>query len=797
MAEISRWAERYIKKYGFHLVPIEPNRKFPREKNWGENTLNNPMHASAFYESRSDWNVGVALAPSRVCSLDIDHFEWFSLICEAFNIDLKQFMADYPTIHGRGYRIMFRVPNGIDLPYIKMNWHVEEDPKGEKYRELMKQAREFKAQGDLEREAEYRELAKPYAMRTVFELRSACDGSQKQDLLPPSIHPETGKPYEWHTPPANEIPEPPAWLLAVWMNFDSFRKQFMAACPWADIDDIYQAEKAKPIRPREYSSDGGLILAANTYAERTPIDSELKSQGYKRIFKNRYLSPYSSTGLPGVAVFSDSNKCWIHHASDPLCSDSSGQPVSSFDLYCEYVHGGDFVRAAKKCAEMFGMRNDAPSYNEPQARIGSEMLSAEYLPADNSNAPIANTKSHSAASFDYVTPLPWVTPDKRMKPLKMHENLAEILKRLNVEIRYNVMRKEEELIIPNTSFSVDNAANASLAWLDSMCALCNYPTDKNTDFLTLLADQNHYSPVVEWVSSREWDGVDRLTALCDTVTATTPKELKRTLIKRWLISAIAAAFSPNGVSAQGVLVFQGTQNIGKTTWLERLVPKDINRKYRMVQTGVLLRPDDKDSVKQACSSWLVELGEIDGITRKADEAQLKAFITRNEDTMRRPYAKKESTFPRRTVFFGSVNPREYLKDDTGNRRFWTIECQALNSQHDICMQQLWAQIHTMWASGENHWLTNEELELLNSMNEDYKVLDPVEELILSGLDWEISQSLWKWATVTDTLLEVGIDRPTRTDTTKAGAIISKLNNDQRKRIGGMRLTLVPPRKIFS
>src|SRR5690606_6767655 len=179
--------------------------------------------------------------------------------------------------------------------------------------------------------------------------------------------------------------------------------------------------------------------------------------------------------------------------------------------------------------------------------------------------------------------------------------------------------------------------------------------------ITYLSDQNQYNPVAEWITSKTWDGIPRMQSLYDTVVAvdqdTDPRvmELKETLIKRWMMSAIAGAFLPDGVSAAGVLVFQGEQYLGKTKWFKSLVPEQLG----LLKDGMLLRPDDKDSVKQICSFWLVELGELDSTFRKSDIAALKSFITSNSDVLRRAYARKESQYARRTVFFGSVNPREF------------------------------------------------------------------------------------------------------------------------------------------
>jgi putative DNA primase/helicase len=72
-------------------------------------------------------------------------------------------------------------------------------------------------------------------------------------------------------------------------------------------------------------------------------------------------------------------------------------------------------------------------------------------------------------------------------------------------------------------------------------------------------------------------------------------------------------------------------------------------------------------VMSAVSHWVVELGELDSTFKKSDVSVLKAFITRRQDKLRRPYARRDSVFPRRTVFAGTVNDYQFLHDNTGNR----------------------------------------------------------------------------------------------------------------------------------
>lgn len=392
---------------------------------------------------------------------------------------------------------------------------------------------------------------------------------------------------------------------------------------------------------------------------------------------------------------------------------------------------------------------------------------------------------------DYHQWLPDVT-DKG-KPLSTIENVAEICRRLQITLRYNVISKEEEILIPGAGFSLDNKQNASLAWLLSECAKFRLPVDRVPDFITYLADQNLYNPVAQWIDSVPWDGRDRLTDLIATVTAVGEARdprvglMKRAFITRWMISAIAGAYRPTGVSAHGVLVFQGAQYLGKTRWFKELVPGHLG----LMKDGMLLRPDDRDSVMKCVSNWLVELGEIDATFRKSDVAALKSFLTSDRDVLRRAYARKESAFARRTVFFASVNPKNYLHDETGNRRYWTIECERLDHSHGIDMQQCWAQVHALWRDGESWFLQPEEMELLNEHNRDFEVIDPIEDLISNGLDWQSTEHYWNWRTATDVLMKLGRQQPTKSDVTKAATIIRKLNSGRSKRTTAARLLYVP------
>lgn len=397
-----------------------------------------------------------------------------------------------------------------------------------------------------------------------------------------------------------------------------------------------------------------------------------------------------------------------------------------------------------------------------------------------------------------IMDVPYPDQDERtFKKKGTMVNVAELMRRLKIHCRYNVISKEEEILLPGYGFTSDNKANATLAYVIDWCERVGIPHGNLDVYLTGIAENNLYNPVATWIESKPWDGVSRLSDLYGTITAKgesdpdnapTVNGIKETVMKRWLVSAVAALYEPNGVSAHGVLVFQGDQNVGKTYWLKRLAPPTLN----VISDGMFLRPDDKDSVYQAVSHWIVELGELDATFKKSEISMIKAFVTKNKDILRRPYAKKESVYARRTVFAGSVNDLEFLRDPTGNRRFWTIEVESIDYEHEIDMQQLWAEVRLLYRGGEPWILSRLELEVLNKHNEKFQEKTPVEERLINFYAWNQDGS-GTFKTSTEICLEIGLLNPTQRDKNAATGALKKLAIQERM-IDGYRQFRVPLRK---
>ena len=296
------------------------------------------------------------------------------------------------------------------------------------------------------------------------------------------------------------------------------------------------------------------------------------------------------------------------------------------------------------------------------------------------------------------------------------ENTAALLQSHKVRSRYNLMAHSFELEIPGFTPAVERKANADLHWLRSTAERHGLSKDTVLEHLSVLATEYH--PVRDWINAVPWDGTDRLSELVGTIETDDP--LAPELIARWLRQCAAAVTGDPGFRPVGVLTFQGPQGCGKTTWCKRLAPDASG----WVGIGLNLDPSRRDDVQTITRFWISELGEIDATFKRADLAAIKAFADRHEDVYRSAYARREERVPRRTILFASVNRPDFLADDTGNRRWWTIRVSRCNWDHGIDTQQLWAQVYQQVVDGLP-WRIDADLEAqLNDSNRRFEVHDP-------------------------------------------------------------------------
>ncbi|HHA2674727.1 TPA: VapE domain-containing protein [Stenotrophomonas maltophilia] len=506
----------------------------------------------------------------------------------------------------------------------------------------------------------------------------------------------------------------------------------------------------------------------------------------------------------------------IPDGSFVICADNdqwTKQPVDNPGVtYAKRAAAGS---AARVVVPDFGPLDEddgrPTDFNDLHMREGIEAVQSAVLPplpaAPQAAPPAPNAPGSGMGSYyvpgnlsDFDTYTPFADINGKGKPLPTARNLAELFRRTGIVARYNVIKKDLEILVPGLTTSIDNGKEVALSEVMDCLHRVGMPTGNFEGSLCAVAEANQYNPVATWVDSKPWDGVSRLQSFFNTVTEKEPqhlpdgRSLKEVLMRKWLISAIAAVYEPDGVVARGVLTFMSAQNLGKTRWAKQLAPRDMG----VIADGEVLNPADKDSVKRVISKWIVELGEVDATFRRADIAALKGFISRDSDEIRRPYARTESRYARRTIFFASVNDERFLHDSTGNTRWWTIHAIALGEPAQLDMQQVWAEVASLYRAGETWHLSPTELDALNSHNASHEQLSPVAEMIDRNFDWSAPTHLWTHNyRATEIAMAAGIERPGRKEVNEAAAYVTKRYGVTTCQVGKERAKVwrMPPRTM--
>lgn len=223
-----------------------------------------------------------------------------------------------------------------------------------------------------------------------------------------------------------------------------------------------------------------------------------------------------------------------------------------------------------------------------------------------------------------------------------------------------------------------------------------------------VARETRIHPVRAYLDMLTWDGTSRVEAWTSRYLGAEPTDLTHAMGSLWLISAVARVYRP-GVKADHMLILEGEQGARKSTALKILSGEDWF-------TDELPDLGSKDAAIHMQGVWIVEIAELDAIGR-AEVSRIKAFLTRTTDRFRPPYGRHTVEIKRQCVFAGTVNPDTYLRDETGNRRFWPIRCgtidiEALRRDRD----QLWAEATARFKEGAIWWI--EDKDLLKSAREE-------------------------------------------------------------------------------
>ena len=220
---------------------------------------------------------------------------------------------------------------------------------------------------------------------------------------------------------------------------------------------------------------------------------------------------------------------------------------------------------------------------------------------------------------------------------------------------------------------------------------------------------------------------DYITQLANTIT-TTKQDLWQQCFKKWLVAMVGCVLDEKVIN-HTVIVFSGKQGLGKTTWVEKLVPKQL-KEYLFSGT---INPNNKDTLVQLAECMLINLDELENLNR-SEIGSLKEIITKTQIRMRKAYGHNNETMPRRASFAGSVNTAQFLNDSTGSRRFLCFELEGIQYQHDVDINLAFSQALFLFKSGFRHWFDQEEIKSITENNEQYQLRSPEEELLLTWFE---------------------------------------------------------------
>ncbi len=243
--------------------------------------------------------------------------------------------------------------------------------------------------------------------------------------------------------------------------------------------------------------------------------------------------------------------------------------------------------------------------------------------------------------------------------------------------------------------------------------------------VSVVAHDNSFHPVRNYLNKLEWDRVPRLDTWLTTVMGVAQSGYSAKVGKRWMISAVARVMRP-GCKADSVMILEGGQGEGKSTAMSILGGD------WFMDTPFAL--GDKDGFQAIRGKWIIELGELDSFN-KAESTKAKQFFSASTDTYRESYGRRTNDVPRQCVFVGTTNQDEYLKDATGNRRYWPVACTKVDlEQLREIRDQLWAEAMFCYEAGEIWWVNRDETAMFSEAQDERFVVDEWEGPILTWLE---------------------------------------------------------------
>jgi hypothetical protein len=415
----------------------------------------------------------------------------------------------------------------------------------------------------------------------------------------------------------------------------------------------------------------------------TAIDEHLADVYAPSACEGRY--DYTSAESSAGVVIYDEKFAYSFHASDPAC----GKLLNAFDLIRVHRFGDLEEKASYKAMCEFALTLDKVKLQLAEERQAAAM--AEFGAKD------------------------WKTLLKYMPRSRLLENSVwNLMLILNNDpdlagFGYNELANRVQITgtVP-WDRPTDNKywRDADTAQMKALIDVRYLPfSSRNHDVcFTKAADDRRFHPIRDYLDALPpWDGIARIETLFVRCLQADDTPYVRAVSRKTLAAAVARIYRP-GTKFDSVLVFDGAQGIGKSTLFKDLVGEEFYS-----ETLSLTDMDDKSGAEKLQGFWVVEIGELAGM-KKADIEKVKAFLSTSDDKYRPSYGKVVESHPRQCIIIATVNgERGYLRDITGNRRFWIVKARQEEQQKKWHFapgerDQIWAEAKALYESGEKLYL---------------------------------------------------------------------------------------------
>lgn len=472
--------------------------------------------------------------------------------------------------------------------------------------------------------------------------------------------------------------------------------------------------KAMARNPREKAGLVGAFCRA--YSVPAAIEKYL-SDVYEIAPGNDRYTYKAGHSVGGMIVFDDLF-CFSYHSTDPI---ADGHAYNAYDL----------VRVHK-----FGHLGKEDSTKEMNKLVCADKECVKDMVTPDADLDDFDDYGDAVKSdsTEEVTELVWDLDGKGNKQVTVN-NFVNAFKSdplLNGLLAYDMLK--ETIVFTRPSFTAKGSKKGDLVndtdisiikgRIERMHGI--YNDAKLNDAIEQVSSDNAFHPIKLYLESLTWDGVPRIDTFLVDYMGAEDNAYTREAFRKMLLAAVTRIYEP-GQKFDTALVFYSEQGVGKSTLIQRLSKGWFN--------DSLTNLSGKESYEAIQFAWLVELAELSAL-RKSDVEAVKNFISKREDTYRGAYARRVKTHKRQCVFFGSTNDDEFLKDATGNRRFFPVEVKRTRKtrlifepEFDAIVDQLWAEAMEGYMLGEALTLSDEAEAIAGGTREEFTEHTPIQGLI--------------------------------------------------------------------